>query len=445
MRVNDLRSLFVVFLVSAAISLTACEATTPTPRPTRSLSSVSIAPTVERTATLEPTEEPTRVPIEPTEAPTFTPVPLGAAIPTAKPGSAQTSFSSSANDPLLPKFGPFPPKAIPSRPANLNPLTGLAVDPAVLKKRPLVARIGNDQIVRTSVWHAGLNAADLVFEELIDVIGNQYAHTRYSAVYLTNTPPLIGPIRSGRVINFQMVPMLDGALVFSGASNGTRWLFGQTPMINLDEYFNQPAYCYDKSHGYQGRLYTTGQRIREWLQQKGWEKSVPLYGFNFGDKPAGGQGVNSISLTRAPWPAWSAVEWKYDAGSGGYLRFTTGTPHMEANKSVTAKWGNGADCVANSAETRQQVRATNVVVLWARHEKTQIIEDSNNAVSVYINLTGQGDATFFRDGVAIKGKWKRASEQEFFEFTDAAGNKYSLKPGTTWFEIVPLGYVVDTK
>jgi hypothetical protein len=84
-------------------------------------------------------------------------------------------------------------------------------------------------------------------------------------------------------------------------------------------------------------------------------------------------------------------------------------------------------------------------VLYATHEKTDIIEDSNNAVSVHIVLTGQGDATFFRDGVMVNGKWQRQSEQEFFNLTDASGNPYSLKPGNTFFELVPIGYKMDLK
>jgi hypothetical protein len=439
-----LRSTFVVFIIFAAVALTSCEAAdaTPTPRPTRTVTPTSVRPPTD-TPTPEPT--PTLI-LEPTEAPTYTPVPANRAGAPQPVPSVSVSIVGS-NDPLLPKMGPYPPKPIPARPAGMNPLTGLTVpDASVLQRRPIVARIGNDKIVRDSVWHAGLDQADIVFEELIDILGNAYAHTRYSAVFLTNTPPLIGPIRSGRIINFQVVPMLDAAFAHAGASNGTRWLFSQVPtMINLDEYFNQPAYCYDKTHGYQGRLYTTAPRIHEWLTQKGLEKPVPLYGFSFGDKPGASQAANALSINRPPWPSWSTVDWKYDAASGTYLRFTTGSPHMVVTKQVTAKWGNGADCVSQGAETRQQVRSTNVVVLWARHEKTNIIEDSNNAVSVFISLVGQGDAQIFRDGVTIKGKWQRKSEQEFFQFVDSAGNTIPLKPGTTWFEIVPTGYIVDVK
>jgi hypothetical protein len=363
----------------------------------------------------------------------------------AAPRAAAAIPPVEAAQPFLPKFGPFPPVPIPNRPANLNPLTGLAADPAMLQRRPLVARIGNEQIVRTSNWHAGLSQADIVFEELIDSLNNAYANTRFSAVFLSQDPALMGPIRSGRIINFQMVPMVNGALVFSGGSNGTRWLFEQSPMINLDEYYNQPAYCYDKNRGYQGRLLTTAPRIREWLRQKGWEAPVPLYGFTFSDRSPGGQPVTSISLSKAPWPPSAQATWNYDSASGKYLRVSVGKPHIDAIHSITAKWGNGADCVTTGTDTQTQISAANVVVLYARHEKTNIIEDQNNAVAVYIPLTGQGDAAFFRDGVMIKGKWQRKSEQEFWQFTDSAGSALALKPGVTWFEIVPLGYPLDLK
>lgn len=425
-------------LIVAALLLAACEevGVTPTPRPTR-----TPRPAI---TTNEPTEMPTDVPTqtpEPTPTETLTPP-----RPTPRVASAQIVNPPAAANALVPRFGPFPPVPIPNRPANINPLTGLATDPARLQRRPIVARIGNDEKVRTSFWQSGLNLADLVFEELIDQIGNAYANTRYSAVYLSNDAPVIGPIRSGRLINIQIAAMLDGALAHSGASDGTRWVLSQTPLVNLDEYFNMPAYCYNKTHGYQGRLYTTGARARQWLAQKGWEKAVPLYGFAFSEGvPGGGQPITTIALTKAPWPKWSQAEWRYDPGSGKYLRFASGAPVIDSSYSVTAEWGSGADCAITSDGTRTQIRASNVVVMSAPHEKTTIVEDSNNATSVYIPLVGQGDVLIFRDGVMLGGKWQRQSVQEFFEFVDASGSQITLKPGNTWFEIVPIGYVPDLK
>ncbi|MEW5721309.1 MAG: DUF3048 domain-containing protein, partial [Chloroflexota bacterium] len=300
----------IIILIGAALALVACEAemASPTPRPTwtpranSSAAALTAIPDETVAAAAPAAAGPIGAPIlgtPPQPLIATTPQPLIQTNPqsssaTVQPGAGSAPRAAApiapveAARPYLPKFGSFPPVPIPNRPANINPLTGLTADPAMLQRRPLVARIGNEQTVRTNKWHAGLSQADLVFEELIDMLNNQYANTRFSAVFLSQDPALIGPIRSGRIINFQMVPMLNGALVFSGGSNGTRWLFEQTPMINLDEYYNQPAYCYDKNRGYQGRLLTTAPRIREWLRQKGWEAPSPLYGFTFSDRVSGG-------------------------------------------------------------------------------------------------------------------------------------------------------------
>ena len=422
-----------LILLTAALLLVACSSDDILPQPTPSKTR---PPTITRIAIATTPEV-----ASPTVTPTLA---TSAANPTPRASNPQVA-KPIVTDPLLPIFGPFPPIPIPNRPPNLNPLTGLAANPAALQRRPILVRIGNDEKVRTSNWQAGLNSADIVFEELIDQLNNSYANTRYTAVFLGNDPPLIGPVRSGRIVNFQIAPMLDGALSHAGASDGTRWLFSQSPMINLDEYFNQPAYCYIQSHGYQGRLYTTGPRLREWLVQKRWEKPIPLFGFNFADAAPSGQAVKSIALTKAPWPKWDQTEWRYDVTQNKYMRFVTGAALMDNSYPVSAKWGNGANCVIGKGETKTEVSAANVVVLYAKHEKTNIIEDSNNSVSVHIYLTGQGDAQFFRDGIMVRGKWQRQSEQEFFRFTDAAGNPIALKPGNTWFEIVPIGYVLDIK
>ena len=391
------RALFFVFC--AALVLVACAAPTPTP---------TSIPTPEPTAT--PTPEPTSTPVA---------------------------------DPLIPNFGPFPPVPIPERPANIDPLTGLTTDPAVLEQRPILVRIGNDERVRTSHWQAGMSSADLVFEELIDQLGNQYINTRMTAVFLSHAPQLVGPVRSGRLVNLQLAPMLDGALANAGASDGVRLIFSKTPMVNLDEYFNQPAYCYNLPHGYMGRLYTTVPRLRQWLAGKGLEKPVPLYGFSFSDAPPEGTPANSIGIQQAPWPQSAAVEWRYDQETLKYLRFVNGSPHIDDSYEINAKWGNAANCVAAGGETRTQVTASNVVVLYADHERTNIVEDSNNATSVYIKLVGQGDAAIFRNGVEVRGQWRRQSVQEFFEFVDELGNLVPLKPGITWFEIVPIGYKLN--
>src|SRR5512142_52063 len=123
-------------LVTVAISLVACSSGDITPEPTPSK-----------------TRPPTFTAVPPTPAVTETPVitaPLAVGIVSPNTsGSAGGALISKPvpKDPLLPIFSPFPPKPIPNRPPNLNPLTGLPGNPASLQRRPLLVRIGNDEKV----------------------------------------------------------------------------------------------------------------------------------------------------------------------------------------------------------------------------------------------------------------------------------------------------------
>jgi hypothetical protein len=46
----------------------------------------------------------------------------------------------------------------------------------------------------------------------------------------------------------------------------------------------------------------------------------------------------------------------------------------------------------------------------------------------------------FRDGQRFEGRWSRLDPEQMMAFTDLNGNTMYLKPGQTWFEMVPLGF-----
>jgi hypothetical protein len=100
-------------------------------------------------------------------------------------------------------------------PDNINPLTGLPVaDPAVLNRRPLLIKISDyPAFVRPQF---GLNQADIVWEHLLSG-----GVTRFSAFYLGNDVPRVGPIRSGRLVDFELTRIYRSLFVYSGMSQGT--------------------------------------------------------------------------------------------------------------------------------------------------------------------------------------------------------------------------------
>ncbi len=54
-----------------------------------------------------------------------------------------------------------------------------------------------------------------------------------------------------------------------------------------------------------------------------------------------------------------------------------------------------------------------------------------------IQLWGQGPVKILRDGKVYEGKWLRADRHAPFRFVDAQGKDIPLKPGNSWWQIVP--------
>jgi hypothetical protein len=316
--------------------------------------------------------------------------------------------------PVKPTSIPIPtPTAIPD---DVNPLTGLKVrDKARLQRRPLLVRIGNDPQIRPQT---GLSQADVVYEELID----GYPLTRLSAIFLAEDPPLVGPIRSSRLITIQLARQYRAALVHSGASDPVRWEISQSVEADLDEYFHPEPYISDDSKDWRGRLFTSTPVMRAYMRGNGMEAAVKLPGFVFsrkmGDLPPGGVRATSVVI---PYPEGARVEWRYSTARGRYFRFVAGRPFTDA--------ANGA-----------QIAASNVVVYYAEHQPTDIIEDAGGATSLRITVEGEGRAQVARDGLLFTGRWSTPGDHPPQFFTDD-GQPIPLKPGNTWVEVVPTEYL----
>src|SRR5581483_6859072 len=408
------------------------------------------------TPTPEPTRRPTRTPIPaatlkppPTsEIPTATPLATETAAPT--PTATNSAPSSSGGltvwtmAPLVNYFSNLPPAnqdPIPRAP-NVNPLTGLVSDPSFLQRRPVLARIGNDPSARAI--HAGFNQADLVFEEMIDQRNMVFAITRFTLVFYGQSGAF-RPLRSARAVNASLMPMLDGILISSGGSKGTRFMISQLPWKdrNLDGDLQIKTICI--AHGdYRVRVASSVEHVEQYIAEKGQSQSVSLRGFQFSDTAPSGPPAATILFDHGPWPYRAAgiTEWRYDAARGKYMRFVNGAPHNTQQYELTGTWGRG--CQLGQAQT-EQIGASNVVVLNVKYEPTDFVEDTVNSYSAFVEMTGSGTAQIYRDGVKIDAGWERPTLTSFFKLMDASGKEIALKPGNTWFELAPLGYQPTVK
>ena len=90
--------------------------------------------------------------------------------------------------------------------ADVNPLTGLQVkEPENLNRRPIVIKVENIPREHRPQW--GLSLADLVYEYY-----TEFGATRFAAIFYGKDAERVGPIRSGRFFDVNLVQMYKACL-----------------------------------------------------------------------------------------------------------------------------------------------------------------------------------------------------------------------------------------
>jgi hypothetical protein len=341
---------------------------------------------------------PTAAAVPPTKTPLPTPRPI-------EPIATPTPVIAASPTPT--------PTPGPTRAENENPLTGLIVDdPAVLQHRPLHVRIGNDPQARPQF---NLSQADIVYEEIVE-----WWITRLTAIYYGQEPEMVGPVRSARLINGQLTQQYQAALVNSGGSDGVRWELSQLPIVNLDEYFHPKPYSYREGEPWQRRLVVNVAEAHTYMESKNMDGAVNLRGFVFDPTPVNGNPAESIYID---YPAESSkVLWRFNADTGEYERYVAGEPFIDA-------------------ATEKIISVPNVIIYFAEHNETDIVEDSTGATSVRIDINGEGKAWIFRDRTLLEGRWRTDGFQTP-EFIDFEGKPIPLRPGKSWIQVVPTDYEI---
>lgn len=347
-----------------------------------------------------------------TSAPTFTPLPTDTLVPTI------TSTPMPTDTPVPPTATPtMTVTSTPTQDPNISPLTGQHVDdPDLIHRRVLAVRIGNDPNIRPQ---EGLGMADVVYEELMEA----RQVTRFTALFLESTAKRLRPIRSARLSSLAIAPQYDAALSHSGASDQTRYMISQADFVDLDEYYNHKPYGILAGYDWRGRMYSSVPALRDYLEQKGWDREELIEGYTFDPTPPTGEMANSVHI---PYPSSSVVDWKYDKGSGRYLRYVRGAAH-------------------NEGLTGEQIVADNVIILYAVHEETDIIEDSLGSRAIDIKMAGSGRAQVIRDGVVVEATWLHQDLHDLIEYYTEDGEIIPLRPGKTWIQLVPVEYAVEIK
>lgn len=363
----------------------------------------------------------------PAGTPAFVPV-VTIFAPTAAPSDTPPPAPTEA-----PATATLAPAVTPTPDGSLNPFTGLPVaDMAVLQRAPLLIKVANTAEVRPQ---SGLSSADVVVEHL-----TEGGITRFTALYLTNSPQRVGSVRSCRLIDIELPRIFEAGLVCSGTSPGIKptmravALEGATRAGDV----NSSAVIISDFGPFECPtcpMFRTGDRpaphnlfantLNAWrvLEERGKNQRTGFNTWVFDPvAPAGGQPATTLSI---PYQA-DPVDWNYNAATGLWERNVDGRPHVDA-------------------ENGQTLTAANVIVAFAHHAVTAIQEDTAGGMSIQIQLWGQGPVKIARDGKVIEGLWRRPGQPGVLEFVDAQGNPIPLKPGNSWLELAPLDFPVQAR
>jgi hypothetical protein len=280
------------------------------------------------------------------------------------------------------------------------PLTGMPIqDPALAARPALVVKIDNHPDARPQ---SGLNQADIVYEENVEQL------TRFAAVFQTNSPDPVGPIRSGREQDVQLLGSLNKPIfAWSGGNPGVTAAIDGSDFVvaNVQTNARKASKSYRSNRKVPHNLYAYGSGLFTMAPAGATPPPQQFSYLKAGQTAAGDPSAGAeVAMDGVK------VKWTFDKKSSTYLRFQGGAAHNDA--------------------ALGQVNAANVVVLIVDYVQSAIYAPSPIAQTL-----GTGEAFVFTGGKAVHGTWTRNDRLETFKLTADDGSPILLTPGRTWVEL----------
>ena len=280
-----------------------------------------------------------------------------------------------------------------------NFFTGLAGD----NKQILVVKIDDTNAAHPQI---GVESADLVYVEQVEG-----GLTRLAAIYTSKLPPLIGPIRSARISDIELLAQFGRVgFAYSGAQSKMRPVIAAANLENLSAERNPPS-IYGKDPNRPGPvdmiLKPDLLLERANANPKIRIETATASVFPFGDAP---KGETNTAVAKIKWPS-AKYELRWDSTNEKWLIYFNEKPNMAAN---------GEQLYADTA------------IIQIVSITPSIYGDKFGEITPFSKTTGSGKAVMLRDGLSYQISWQRNLETDLTTWKSEDGGVANFKPGRTW-------------
>ena len=280
-----------------------------------------------------------------------------------------------------------------------NFFTGLAGE----NKQILVVKIDDTNAAHPQI---GVESADVVYVEQVEG-----GLTRLAAIYTSKLPPLIGPIRSARISDIELLAQFGRVgFAYSGAQSKMRPVIAAANLENLSAERNPPS-IYGKDPDRPGPvdmiLNPDLLLERANANPKIRIETATASVFPFGDAP---KGETNTAVAKVKWPS-AKYELRWDSTNEKWLIYFNEKPNMAAN---------GEHLYADTA------------IIQIVSITPSIYGDKFGEITPFSKTTGSGKAVMLRDGFSYQISWQRNLETDVTTWKSADGGVANFKPGRTW-------------
>ena len=269
----------------------------------------------------------------------------------------------------------------------------------------LVVKIDDTPFARPQV---GIDEADLVYIEQVEG-----GLTRLAAVFSRSIPQKIGPVRSARITDIELLSQYGYvAFAYSGAQSKLRPVLAASnfkdvgaekagPMYYKNDPLRNPPYA----------MMFDAPAMMKKLSDDG----IPIarsrsMGWSFGERPESGTAITSAKVS---WPAssytltWSKAEDRWLISNSG---------------------------VENFAASRKHLGASTFVIQLVEITPSEY-RDRGGGVTPLSHVIGSGAGFILRDGFMYPARWERESQDSGTRWSDMSGNEITFARGQIWIAL----------